>query len=140
MLNSDGIAFMQRITHRIQIVIITVDDKVVIEETDLLYRSGVIELIVVNNAVDVEHSGSCIDNDVDQRYDGKSYREKVCDNMLCLMLSVACGEDACKNDEDRRYYKMECKIRDIVTHKISLFSVNFFRYDRYKIRSHVMWS
>jgi len=138
MLNSYRITHSQSIAQRVHIVIFPVNYEIVFHETDLLDRSGIIVIAVINNAVDIEHSGSRVNNDVHQSNDGEQDWEKIREYMLGLMFSVTCGKDACKNDKECRYHNMKNQIRNVISHIKVLFSIYFFGNDSYEISNRIV--
>ena len=65
------ITFIKVIVQRIQIVIISVNNEVVLKESYLLNRSGSVIVIAVDHAVDIKQSRRLIKNYIDYRNESK---------------------------------------------------------------------
>ena len=86
MLYSYPVAFIQIVVQRIDVIVCAVDDKVVLDKTDLLDRSGVVVIIAVYQAVDIKKSRGSAENNINECHERKYDREKISDDMLGLLL------------------------------------------------------
>lgn len=123
---------------RIQIVVLTVYDEIILHEADLLYTSGVVIVSAVDEAVYIHQSRRRIKNDIEDRCKSEDDREEIEDNMLSLLgLIASCGKTG-KNDKDAGNYQMHNQVSNKITHAYSLLRIFFFRYHRYEISADIM--
>ena len=123
---------------RIQIVVLTVYDEIILHEADLLYTSGVVIVSAVDEAVYIHQSRRRIKNDIEDRCKSEDDREEIEDNMLSLLgLIASCGKTG-KNDKDAGNYQMHSQVSNKITHAYSLLRIFFFRYHRYEISADIM--
>lgn len=123
---------------RIQIVVLTVYDEIILHEADLLYTSGVVIVSAVDEAVYIHQSRRRIKNDIEDRCKCEDDREEIEDNMLSLLgLIASCGKTG-KNDKDAGNYQMHNQVSNKITHAYSLLRIFFFRYHRYEISADIM--
>ena len=123
---------------RIQIVVLTVYDEIILHKADLLYTSGVVIVSAVDEAVYIHQSRRRIKNDIEDRCKSEDDREEIEDNMLSLLgLIASCGKTG-KNDKDAGNYQMHNQVSNKITHAYSLLRIFFFRYHRYEISADIM--
>lgn len=123
---------------RIQIVVLTVYDEIILHKADLLYTSGVVIVSAVDEAVYIHQSRRRIENDIEDRCKCEDDREEIEDNMLSLLgLIASCGKTG-KNDKDAGNYQMHNQVSNKISHAYSLLRIFFFRYHRYEISADIM--
>ena len=77
MLYSYPVTFIEIVVQRIYVIVCAVNDKVVLDKSDLLDRSGVVIVITVYQAVDIQKSRGSAENNIQECHERKYDREKI---------------------------------------------------------------